>query len=110
MGSGIFSRKAGELIFHNNSKASLISQDSTSIRGAIRVLRKLLLLVLEKSHILVLSCAMATSNPTHKQTEKGKRKREEEDDKRKREEIGKGRANKTARVKWGRGKREANGK
>ena len=39
---------------------------------------------------------------THEQTEKGKRKREEE--------IGKERANKTARVKWGRGKREANGK
>ena len=36
------------------------------------------------------------------QTEKGKRKREKE--------IGKERANKTARVKWGRGKREANGK
>ena len=30
--------------------------------------------------------------------------------KRKKEEIGKERANKTARVKWGRGKREANGK
>ena len=28
----------------------------------------------------------------------------------KREEIGKERANKTARVKWGRGKREVNGK
>ena len=37
---------------------------------------------------------------THKQTEKGKRKREEE--------IGKERVNKTARVKWGKGKREAN--
>jgi len=47
---------------------------------------------------------MATSNPTHKQTEKGKRKRGEEEGKRKREEIGKERANKTARVKWGRGK------
>ena len=45
---------------------------------------------------------MATSNPTHKQTERGKQKREED--------IGKERANKTARVKWGRGKREANGK
>ena len=31
-------------------------------------------------------------------------------DKRKREEIGKERANKTTRVKWGRGKREANDK
>ena len=34
--------------------------------------------------------------------QKGKREREEE--------IGKERANKMARVKWGRGKREANGK
>ena len=63
-------------------------------------------MVFEKSHNLVLSCAMATSNPTHKQTErqrkKGKREREEE--------IGKERANKTARVKCGRGEREANGK
>ena len=39
---------------------------------------------------------------THEQEEKGKRKREEK--------IGKERANKTARVMWGRGKREANGK
>ena len=66
------------------------------------MLRKSLLLVLEKSYNLVLSCAMATSNPTHKQTEKGKQKREEK--------SGKERANKMARVKWGRGKREANGK
>ena len=84
------------------SKAVLISQDSTSIRGAIGVLIKSLLLVFEKSHNLVLSCAMATSNPTHKQIENGKQKREEK--------IGKERANKTARVKWGRGKREENGK
>ena len=41
------------------------------------------------------------NNLTHDQTEK---------DKGKREKIGKERANKTARVKWGRGKREANGK
>ena len=39
---------------------------------------------------------------THEKIEKGKRKREEK--------IGKERTNKTARVKWGRGKREANGK
>ena len=37
-------------------------------------------------------------------TRANKRQREKE------EEIGKERANKTARVKWGRGKREANGK
>ena len=41
---------------------------------------------------------------------RGERNREEEKGKRKREEIGRERENKTARVKWGRGKREANGK
>ena len=77
MSSGIFTRKADELTFITRfSKAVLISQDSTSLRGAIGVLRKSLLLVFEKSHNLVLSCAMATSNTTHKQTEEGKRKRE----------------------------------
>ena len=84
----------------------MISQDSSLLRGARRVLRKSLLLVFDKSHNLVLSCAMATSNPTHKQTE---RQREKANGK-KEEEIGKERANKMARVKWGRGKREANGK
>ena len=39
---------------------------------------------------------------THEQIEKGKQKRKEK--------IGKERANKIARVKWGRGKREANDK
>ena len=102
MSSGIYTRKADELSITRFSKAVLISQDSTSLRGAIGVLRKSLLLVLEKSHNLLLSCAVATSNPPHKPTEKGRRKREEK--------IGKERANKTARVKWGRGKREANGK
>ena len=97
MSSGIFTRKAGELIFITRfSKAASISQDSTSLRGAIGVLRNSLLLVFEKSHNLVLSCAMATSNPAHQQIENAKRKREEE--------IGKERANKTARVKWAREK------
>ena len=42
----------------------------------------------------------------HTSKQKGERKREGEKEK----EIGKERANKTARVKWGREKREANGK
>ena len=67
------------------NKAALVSQDSASLRGAIGVLRKSLLLVLAKPHNLVLSWAIVTSNPTHKHT-KGKRKREEN---------GKERANKT---------------
>ena len=63
-------------------------------------------MVFEKSHNLVLSCAMATSNPTHKQIERKREKGERERE----EEIGKERANKKAIVKRGRGKREANGK
>ena len=97
MGSGIFTRKAGELIFHNKIQQSSIDFTRLNIiKRSNRVLRKSLLLVLEKSHNLVLSCAMAASNPTHKKTEKGKRKREEEG-KRKREEIGKERAKKRQR-------------
>ena len=70
------------------------------------MLRKSLLMVFEKSHNLVLSCAIATSNPTHKQTERQREKANGKEE----EEIRKERENKTARVKWGTGKREANGK
>ena len=80
MGSGIFTRKARKRIFHDKiQQALLISQDSAPVRGAIRVLRKSLLLVFKKSHNLVLSCAMATSNPTHKQTEKKASEKRRED-------------------------------
>ena len=81
MSSGIFTRKAGELIFHNKiqqssinftrfSKAELISQDSASVRGAIGVLIKSLLLVLVKSHNLVLSWAIVTSKQSNTQANK----------------------------------------
>src|SRR3989337_3614721 len=43
------------------NKAALISQDSASVIGAIGVLIKSLLLVLEKSHNLVLSWAIMTN-------------------------------------------------
>ena len=49
-------------------------------------------------------------NHEGKQAHRKASEREEEKGKRKREEIGKEKANKTARVKWGRGKQEANGK
>ena len=84
------------MILHNKIQQSNIDFTRLNI-----IKRSYQSVVFQKSHNLILSCAMAISNPTHKQTEKGKRKREEE--------IGKERA-KTARVKWGRGKREANGK
>ena len=80
MSSGIFTRKAGELIFHDKIQQSSISQDSASVRGAIRVLRKSLLLVLVKSHNLVVSWAIATNKQSNtrankRQAKKGKRKR-----------------------------------
>ena len=82
------------------SKAVLISQDSALVAGAIRVLIKSLLLVFEKSHNLVLSWVMVTTQQdcTQKQIwwENGKRKR--------------GRIKRQIFVKWGRGKQEANGK
>ena len=62
MGSGIFTRKARRGSFMTRfSKSVLISQDSALVRGAIRVLRKSLLLVLVKSHNLVLSWAIVTN-------------------------------------------------
>ena len=89
------------------NKAALISQDSVSVRGAIGVLRKSLLLVLVKSRNLVVSGAIATNKQSNTRGNKKESKKEREE---KEKEIGKERANKTARVKWGRGKREANGK
>ena len=51
---------------------------------------------------LVMTTSKLTHEQIERQREKGKREREKE--------IGKERANKMARVKWGRGKREENGK
>ena len=51
---------------------------------------------------LVMMTSKLTQEQVERQREKGKRERKEE--------IGKERANKMARVKWGRGKREVNGK
>ena len=101
MSSGIFTRKAGELIFHNKIQQSNIDFTRLNIiKRSNRSTKKIIIIGIREITQLVLFCAMATSNPTHKQTENRQAKREEE--------IGKERANKTARVKWGRGKREIN--
>ena len=71
MGSSIFTMKAANWSFMTRfSKAALISQDSASVIGAIGVLRKSLLLVLEKSHNLVLSWAIVTSKQSNTQANK----------------------------------------
>ena len=78
MGSGIFTRKAGELIFHNKIQQSSIDFTRLNIiKRSNRSTKEIIIIGIGESHNLVLSCAMATSNPTHKQTEKGKRNRKE---------------------------------
>ena len=92
MGSGIFTRKARKRIFHDKIQQSSINITRfTTVRGAIRVLIKSLLLVLAKSHNLVLSWAIVTSKQSNTRANKkqAKKRRTEK------------RANKTARVKWG---------
>ena len=63
MGRGILIMSIGKLIFRNKiQQAALISQDSALVAGgAIGVLIKSLLLVLEKSHNLVFSWVIVTT-------------------------------------------------
>ena len=63
------------------SKAAFITQDSALVAGAIGVLIKSLLLVLENSHNLVLSCATKQAiqhTSTQKASEEDERERGEE--------------------------------
>ena len=81
------------------SKATLISQDSASVRGATGA-KKIIVVGIGKvtQFSIIMSNRDKQSNTqVHKRQAKKRRNRKE-------------RANKTARVKWGRGKREANGK
>ena len=79
MGRGILIRSTEKLVFHNKIQQSGINITNSALLagGAIGVLRKSLLLVLEKLQNLVLSCAIATSNPTHKQTKRQAKERED---------------------------------
>ena len=71
MGSVIFTRKARKQIFHDKIQQSSINFTRFSIGKRInRVLIKSLLLVLVKSHNLVLSWAIMTSKQTNTQANK----------------------------------------
>ena len=102
MGSGIFTRKADELIFHDKIQQSSIDFTRFSIgKRSNRSAKKIIVVGIGKvtQFSIVLShCDKQAIQHTSKQEEGEK------------EANGKERANKTARVKWGRGKREANGK
>ena len=109
MGSGIFTRKAGELIFHDKIQQSNIDFTRFSIgKRSNRSAKKIIVVgigeVTQFSVILSHRDKQAIQHTSKQKASKQKEASERE------EKIGKERANKTARVKWGRGKREANGK
>src|SRR3954471_1617585 len=102
MSSGIFTRKAGELIFHNKIQQSSIDFTRFSIgKRSNRSAKEIIIVgigeVTQFSSILSHREKQAIQ---HTSKQKASEKNAN----------GKERANKTARVKWGRGKREANGK
>ena len=102
MSSDIFTRKAGKLIFHNKIQQSSIDFTRFKIiKRSNRSANKIIVVgtgkVTQFSVILSHRDKQAIQH-TSKQKASGQ----------KGEENGKERANKTGRVKWGRGKREAN--
>src|SRR3954467_15006909 len=108
MSSGIFTWKAGESIFHNKIQQSSI--DFTRFSTGKRSNRS------AKEIIIIGICEVTQFGSIlrhrHKQsnTRANKRQaRKRQTEKEKEKEIGIERVNKTARVKWRRGKREANG-
>ena len=101
MGSGIFTRKAGELIFHDKIQQSSIDFTRFSIgKRSNRSAKKIIIVGIGK--VTQFSIVLSHSD---KQAIQHTSKQEASE----KEAKGKERANKTARVKWGRGKQEANG-
>ena len=102
MNSGIFTRKAGELIFHNKIQQSSIDFTRFSIIKRSNQSAKEIIIVgigkVTQFSIILRHRDKQSNTQAHKKASE----REEAN--------GKERANKTTRVKWGRGKREANGK
>src|SRR3954462_10639888 len=102
MSSDIFTRKAGELIFHNKIQQSSINFTRFRIgKRSNRSAKEIIVVGIGKvtQFIIILS-------HHDKQAIQHTSKQEANE----KEANGKATANKTARVKWGGGKREANGK
>src|SRR3954467_15716032 len=96
MSSGIFTRKAGELIFHNKIQQSSIDFTRFSIgKRSNRSAKEIIIVGIGKvtQFGIILSHRDKQSNQ-HTSKQKASEKRAN----------GKERVNKTARVKWGRGK------
>ena len=102
MGSGIFTRKAGELFFHDKIQQSSINFTRFSIgKRSNRSAKKIIVVGIGK----VTQFSIVLSHRDEQAIQHTSKQEASE-----KEANGKKRVNKTARVKWGRGKREANGK
>src|SRR3954470_12102364 len=102
MSSGIFTKKAYELIFHNKIQQSSIDFTRFGIGKRSNWSAKEIIIVgigkVTQFGIILSHRDKQANQHTSKQMASEKKAN------------GKERANNTARVKWGRGKREANGK
>src|SRR3954470_1162442 len=102
MVSGIFTRKAGKLIFHDKIQQSSIDFTRFIIgKRSNHSAKKIIVVGIGK-----LTQFSIILSHRDKQAIQHTSKQEASE----REANGKEKANKTARVKWGRGKRQANGK
>src|SRR3954463_11337343 len=101
MSSDIFTRKAGELIFHNKIQQRSIDFTRFSIgKRSNRSAKEIIIVSIgEVTQFGIILSHRDKQAIQHTSKQKASEKKEN----------GNERANKTARVKWGRGKREANG-
>ena len=102
MGSGIFFRKAGKRIFHDKIQQGSINFTRFSIgkRGNQSTNKIIVVGIAKFTQFSIILRHRDKQAIQHTSKQEASEK----------EANGKERANKTARVKWGRGKREANGK
>ena len=107
MGSGILTRKAEKWIFHDKIQEGSINftRFSISKRSNWRAKKIIVVGIGKVTQFSIILSHRDKQAIQH--TNKQEASEKEANGKRGREEK---RANKTARVKWGRGKREANGK
>src|SRR6187399_1872889 len=98
MGSGIFTRKAGELIFHDKIQQSSIDLTRSSIGNrSNRSANKIIIVGI--GEVTQFGIVLSHSDKQASNTQANNKARE-------RKTHGGRRANKMARVKWGRGKQE----
>ena len=79
MSSGIFTREAGELIFHNEIQQSSIDFTRLNIiKWSNRRSKQIIIIGIGKSHNSVLSCAIVTSKQSNTQAIKQRKSERKE--------------------------------